>query len=58
MQLLQLLMLLYGLPAYEIAKLQRVQNAAAIGLDCMVPQIAHISPYLMAIYFIGYTGYI
>jgi hypothetical protein len=56
MQLLQLLMLLYGLPAYEIAKLQRVQNAAAIGLDCMVPQIAHISPYLMAIYFIGYTG--
>jgi hypothetical protein len=34
---------LYGLPAYQIAKLRRVQNAAA-RLVYMVPKFAHISP--------------
>ena len=42
---------LYGLPAYQIAKLQRVQNAAAI-LVYMVPKFAHISPYLMEIHWL------
>ena len=37
--------ILYGLPAYQIAKLQRVQNTAA-RLDYMIPKFAHISPYL------------
>jgi hypothetical protein len=42
---------LYGLPAYQIAKLQRVQNAAA-RLVYMVPKFAHISPYLMELHWL------
>lgn len=37
--------ILYGLPAYQIAKIQRAQNAAA-RLVCKVPRFAHITPYL------------
>ena len=37
--------ILYGLPAYQIAEIQRVQNAAA-RLVCKVPRFAHITPYL------------
>ena len=35
--------LMYGLPAYQIAKLQRVQNSAT-RLVYMVPKFVHISP--------------
>ena len=42
---------MYGLPAYQIAKLQRVQNAAA-RLTYMVPKFAHISPYLMELHWL------
>jgi hypothetical protein len=45
---------LYGLPAYQIAKLQRVQNAAArlVYRLYMVPKFAHISPYLMVLHWL------
>ena len=37
--------LLYGLPAYQISKLQSVQNSAA-RLIYMAPKFAHVSPFL------------
>ena len=41
----------YGLPAYRIAKLQRVQNTAA-RLVYMIPKFAHISPYLKELHWL------
>ena len=38
--------ILYGLPAYQIAKLLRVQNTAARSVYMIIPKFAHISPYL------------
>ena len=37
--------LYYGLPAYQIAKLERIQNAAA-RLVCSTPRFSHITPAL------------
>ena len=37
--------LYYGLPAYQIAKLQRLQNAAA-RLVSLTPRFSHITPVL------------
>ncbi len=43
--------LMYGLPAYQIAKLQRVQNSAA-RLVYMVPKFVHISPLLKELHWL------
>ena len=43
--------ILYGLPAYQIAKLQRVQNTAA-RLVYMIPKFTHISPYLKKLHWL------
>ena len=43
--------LMYGLPAYQIAKLQRVQNSAA-RLVYMVPKFVHISPFLKELHWL------
>ena len=43
--------ILYGLPAYQIAKLQRVQNTAA-RLVYMIPKFTHISPYLKELHWL------
>ena len=43
--------ILYGLPAYQIAEIQRVQNAAA-RLVCKVPRFAHITPYLKELHWL------
>ena len=37
--------LLYGIPQYQIDRLQRVQNAAA-RVTCSVPRFSHITPVL------------
>ena len=42
---------MYGLPAYQIAKLQRVQNSAA-RLVYMVPKFVHISPFLKELHWL------
>ena len=43
--------LMYGLPAYQIVKLQRVQNSAA-RLVYMVPKFVHISPLLKELHWL------
>lgn len=43
--------LLYGLPKYELAKLQRVQNAAARLLTC-IRRYDHITPVLRALHWL------
>ena len=43
--------ILYGLPAYRIAKLPRVQNTAA-RLVYLIPKFAHISPYLKELHWL------
>ena len=43
--------ILYGLPAYQIVKLQRVQNTAA-RLVYIIPRFVHISPYLKELHWL------
>ena len=43
--------ILYGLPAYQIAKLQKAQNTAA-RLVYMTPNFTHISPYLKELHWL------
>ena len=43
--------LLYGLPAYQISKLQRVQFPAA-RLIYMAPKFAHVSPFLKELHWL------
>ena len=43
--------ILYGLPAYQTAKLQRVQNTAA-RLVYMIPKFTHISLYLKELHWL------
>ena len=43
--------LLYGLPNYQLNKLQRVLNASA-GLVCNTPRFWHISPFLRGLHWL------
>ena len=43
---------LYALPAYQVANLQRVKNTAA-RLVYMIPKFAHISPYLKELHWLS-----
>ena len=43
--------IVYGLPAYQIAKLERVQNTAA-WLVYMIPKFTHISLYLKELHWL------
>ena len=43
--------LYYGLPSYQIAKLQRIQNAAA-RIACKVSRFFHITPVLRELHWL------
>ena len=43
--------ILYGILAYQMVKIQRVQNAAT-RLVCKVPRFAHITPYLKELHWL------
>ena len=43
--------LLYGIPQYQIDRLQRVLNAAA-RITCYIPRYAHITPTLMHLHWL------